>query len=198
MCWLWMYFILSREFLVTGMSLQYAASRVRRFLAGAYQYSFPAPFRIVPSVAVAWQMSAAWAAIAVLAPFGKVVEEYQQRLTKNDGGITEEFAKGLCNEHFRLVSHLAQLERMTDPPRPVRRLRTAAEYLQQTFEQQGVEYRNLTGQDYHEGRLDFENIAPAEVDPSLTTPKIVVCEYPAVFLRGRLIQTARGIVARPP
>ena len=143
-------------------------------------------------------MSAPWAAIATLVSVGKIIEECQQRLTGSNDGVSESFAKDLCNEHFRLVSYLTQLERITDPPRPVRRLRTSAEYLQQTLEQKGIEYLDLTGQDYHEGRLDFENIAPAEVDPSLTTARIVVCEYPAVFLRGRLIQTARGIVARPP
>ncbi|CAK0777457.1 hypothetical protein CCP3SC1_80028 [Gammaproteobacteria bacterium] len=180
------------------MSLQYVASRLRRFLAGAYQRSFPAPFRITPSAAVTWQVAAPWAAITVLASADSVMEEHRQRLTRHSDGITEDFVKDLCNEHFRLVSHLTQLERMADPPRQVRRLRTSVEYLQQAFEQKGIEYFDLTGQDYHEGRLDFENISPAEVDPSLTIAKIVVCEHPAVFLRGRLIQTARGIVARPP
>ncbi|CAK0755277.1 conserved hypothetical protein [Gammaproteobacteria bacterium] len=181
------------------MSLQCLISRTRRFLANTYQRSFFAPFRITPSVAVAWRMSASRAVIAALTPFVKAEEEYRRHLTKHNGsGITEEFAKNICNEHFRLTSHLAQLERMPSPPRPVRRLRTATEYLQQAFEQQGIEYHDLTGQEYHEGRLDFENIAVAEIDPSLTKPKIVVCENPVIFLHGKLIQTARGIVARPP
>ena len=181
-----------------GMSLQHVIARIRRAVAGAYQRSFPIPFRITPSVAVLWQVPANCAIVVALAPVGKTTDEVHPRTTKNEESLTEAFASALCNEHFRLVSHITQLERTVDSPRLMRRLRNTAEDLQQIFAQQDIEYCDLTGQDYHEGRLDFENIAPAEVDTSLAKPKIALCEHPAVFLKGRLIQTARGIVARPP
>jgi len=136
-----------------------------------------------------------------LAPFinknqhyiNKKPEEHYEKLS-----INVEFVKNICNEHFRLIYHLTQLEKIPNLPRSVHRLRTTAENLKQIFEQQGIEYYDLTGQDYHEGRLDFENIALAEIDLNLNKPKIVICESPAIFLNGKLIQCARGIVARPP
>ncbi len=185
------------------MLLRYTVAYVRRWWVCAYQHRFPGPFRITPSVAVVWQRSSHCAIVAILAGVGKTMEAGQQETSRSDA-IPEAFARNLCNEHFRLASHLAQLDRMdrmdrmVDSPRILRRLQNAALDLQRVFEQYAIEYRDLTGQDYHAGRLDFENIAPAEVDGSLTNPKIVVCEHPAVFLCGKLIQTARGIVARPP
>ncbi len=179
------------------MVLQYATAGLRRLRARVYQQSFPAAFRITPSVAVLWQMSESSAMATMLAVAGPAREESRRRMTRAEGEIPTAFANNLCNEHFRLVSHLVQLEKTPNAPRLIRRLWSVAEEMQNVFKQQEIEYVNLTGQDYHEGRLDFENIAPAEIDSSLITSRIVVCEHPAVFLRGRLTQSARGIVARP-
>lgn len=180
------------------MYLNNLFSRLRRFKACIYQGLFLKPFRIKPSINVMWHMTNNHALIASLAQFIKAKEQccHLEHYKKNC--ITDEFAKNICNEHFRLTHHLAQLEKIPNPPRSVQRIRSTAEYLKQAFIEQGIEYYDLTGQDYHAGRLDFENIAAAEVDASLNKPKIIVCENPAIFLHGKLIQIARGIVARPP
>jgi len=160
-----------------------------RYLWGnIYQHIFPQPFRIIPPVTAKWEQSADDIALDILtAQIASTPTEL----------IPPQFACELCNEHFYLVTHLKKLDGAPAEIRFLRRLHNATENLQQVMANYGIEYRDLTGQDYHEGRLDFTNIAPAEIDTALTTAKIVICEYPAIFLHGKLIQPARGIVARP-
>ena len=66
-----------------------------------------------------------------------------------------------------------------------------------TLRRHGIECRDLTGQVYDAGRLDFEPIGEPEAVPGLDGTRIGRCERPAVFVNDKLIQTARGLVTKP-
>lgn len=169
------------------MSIKSLAAYWQFLWANLYQRIFPHPFRIIPATAPGQQTADDNAIETLLTNLPQAAPAAL---------IPVELARELCNEHFYLISHLKKLEN-TDNMRLLRRLRSVADNLQQIMARYGIEYRDLTGQDYHAGRVDFTNFAPAEINPALNTAQIILCEHPAVFLDGKLIQTARGIVARP-
>lgn len=159
-----------------------------RFFRLLRQVTYPPAFRI--AAMPIWDES-----LSELKVLTELIETLNEDSKPQE--VNESLAQGLCNEHFRLMRTLSKLERGDKPPREARRLRATLEEMLQLFDQYGFTYQDISGQDWHPNRMDFEQFAEADIDPTLTRSKIRVCERPAVFLNERLIQTAKGIVARP-
>ncbi len=198
------------------------------FTGWLHQWTFPQPFRIRPVRAGRYLRALAQAVLrateaaragrqqaeecrAELATECFARERAQAELgecrresTRRDpvGAVLDaKFLVAIGNQHFRLRRNLAQLAQHsqdTDAPPPVRRIARALGELELVFEEYGVECLDLTGQTYDIGRRDFEQIAAAEVVLGLSRETITLCERPAIVVAGKLIQTARGIVSRPP
>ena len=69
--------------------------------------------------------------------------------------------------------------------------------LRSALESGGIEYKDLSGQEYDPGRRDFEPLGQAQPSPGIVRPTIMQCESPAVFVQGRIAQKARGVVGVP-
>jgi hypothetical protein len=111
--------------------------------------------------------------------------------------VDTDFALALCNSHFRLRRNAEQLALEGKDSKELRSITRALKNIDQLFEKYGIESRDLSGQTYHDGRVDFEPIGEPELIPGLDTPKIGRCECPAVLVNGRLIQKARGLATKP-
>ncbi len=108
------------------------------------------------------------------------------------------FIVPLCNQYFRLRRNAERLAGEGKESREVRALNGALKKIAELFEDHQIECRDLTGQTYDDGRIDFEPITTApERVPGLTEDKILRCESPAILIRGKLAQKARGVVAIP-
>jgi hypothetical protein len=107
------------------------------------------------------------------------------------------FAVSLCNQYFRLRRNTESLAAGGKETREVRALKGALTKIAELFEEHQIEYRDLTGQTYDDTRIDFEPIGDPERVAGLTKRKISQCENPAVLVRGKLVQKARGVVAIP-
>ena len=180
------------------------------FIAGR-QYIFPALFRITPKAVD--KAAGQAASLSMLAAFAQQRQQiadsdWQQRLTeaekagaakKNNAEceLDRDFIVSLCNEYFRADRNLAKLERQDQPPQQARRIRKSLNDIGWLFERYAIECKDLTGQPYDIGRLDFEQLAEPETAPGLKGPTITLCERPAVVLRGRLLQRAKGLVSKP-
>jgi hypothetical protein len=110
--------------------------------------------------------------------------------------VTAAIACALANAHFRLRSNLRELGVREDESNAVRGMKRALSSLDETFRQCGIECRDLTGEAYDPGRLDFEQLGTAVEVQGLERPIVGRCERPAVFLQGRLIQKAKGLAHR--
>jgi hypothetical protein len=115
----------------------------------------------------------------------------------NGPALTPDFVVSLCNYYFRLNRNAAQMEREGLNSKELRSIKLALENIERLFKKQGIECRDLTGQAYDFGRLDFEQIGPASPVPGLDRLRIGRCERPAIMLGGQLIQKAKGLVDRP-
>ena len=111
-----------------------------------------------------------------------------------DEGLARELAEGL----FRMERSAVAIGSL--PPgieREVSKIRRALERRPKQLASHEIEVLDLTGQPLAAGRTDFEPLGEPEVAEGIAHPTISFCERPAVMLRGRLIQTARGIVSVP-
>ncbi len=120
-----------------------------------------------------------------------------------DGGAArvlldqKKFIVELCNQYFRLCSHVANLskeKRVTGDMKPLQR---ALERVQKLFQGEAIVCTDLSGQDYDEGRADFERFGEFEIRQGLVGRVIVECERPLVMSGGRIWQKAKGTVAIP-
>lgn len=109
--------------------------------------------------------------------------------------IDPAFVTEFANATFRLRRNVMELRRRGTSFKEVDRIEHVLESLDREFRNQGIECRDLEGQPYDDGRLDFEPIA-AQSDPSLAKGirQIGRCEGPLIILAGRTIQKARGVV----
>jgi len=107
------------------------------------------------------------------------------------------FALALCNNYFRLHRNAEQLALEGQNSKELRGIARALENMGELLRRHGIECRDLTGQVYDAGRLDFEPIGEPEAVPGLDGTRIGRCERPAVFVNDKLIQTARGLVTKP-
>ena len=103
----------------------------------------------------------------------------------------------LCNELFRVARGADQLQAQGRDSKELRSIRRALTNIGTALEEQQICWVDPTGQEYDEGRVDFEPIAEAAPVPGLQCRRISLCERPAVLIRGKLVQSARGLVERP-
>jgi hypothetical protein len=123
-------------------------------------------------------------------PVGEPVQD-------NRPALTPDFVVALCNYYFRLSRNAAQMEKEGLDSKELRSIKLALANIEMLFKKQGIECRDLTGQEYDFGRLDFEQIGQASSVPGLDRLRIGRCERPAIMLGGKLIQKAKGLVDRP-
>lgn len=120
-----------------------------------------------------------------------------------DGGAArslldqKNFIVELCNQYFRLCSHVASLSRERRATGEMKPLQRALERVQKLFEGEAIVCLDLSGQDYDEGRADFERFGEFERRQGLVGRLIVECERPLVMSGGRIWQKAKGTVAIP-
>lgn len=163
------------------------------------QKTFPRPFRIEAGAAEDWAESLA----AALAGAKTAAREPSPAVSEPSAAPTgppalaEDFVRALCDHQFRLRRNAAQLAAEGANSKELRSIRRALEGIDELLAEHGIECRDLTGEDYDFLRLDFEQIGQAETIPGLAGMKIWRCERPAVLVDGKLVQCARGIVARP-
>lgn len=123
--------------------------------------------------------------------------ERLRKAAENAQGLPAELAIGLCNEQFRLDRNARQLMGERGESSELRGILRRVEAMKQTLLDHGVECLDLSGQDFYPERTDFEPLGPPELEVGLERPRIALCERPAVMLNGKLVQRAKGIVARP-
>jgi hypothetical protein len=103
----------------------------------------------------------------------------------------------LCNDHYRLRRNVEQLEKEGKSSKELRSISRALKNIETLFDRYEIQCLDLTGQEYHVGRTDFGPLGEPEEKKGINTMKISQCERPAIYLAGKLIQQARGIVERP-
>jgi hypothetical protein len=112
-------------------------------------------------------------------------------------GVDKDLALGLANGLFRIKRNLDQLAAEGTDGKELRSIRRASERLRELLAAKAIECRDLTGEIYDPGRLDFEPLGPPQGVTGLNRHRIGRLERPAVALGGELIQTARGVVEKP-
>ena len=112
--------------------------------------------------------------------------------------VDEGMIKGLCNSLFRIEANVAQMQAEGSAAKEVRSITSGVSQFKEALTKAGVKMVNPTGQIYDIGRADFEPLGEAQIQEGLRKPLIKICERPAIFIGGRLIQKARGLVVRPP
>ena len=194
-----------------------------RLYARLRQLTFPAPFRIAAADEDDWADSLAALAAEALAaartgadvngapektningPAEKSnvngpADAFVRAAVGGDGDHAPDaaFALALCNNYFRLHRNAEQLALEGQNSKELRGIARALENMGELLRRHGIECRDLTGQVYDAGRLDFEPIGEPEAVPGLDGTRIGRCERPAVFVNDKLIQTARGLVTKP-
>jgi hypothetical protein len=177
---------------------------IRKWTVALWQWRFPAEFRIRPtgpedpSLALASALAATAGAEADArresAALAAEVATLRDKAAAAGPSIPAALAVALSNECFRLRRNADQLPR---DQREVRSIRKSLEGITEAMRGQGIEYVDLTGQDFDAGRLDFEPLGADEPRHGLAREQITRCERPAVLLNGKLLQKAKGLVAYP-
>lgn len=180
---------------------------IRSWSVALRQWRFPAEFRIRPtdpqdpSLALAMALAATADAEAAArresAALAAEVAALHEKAAAAGPSIPSTLAVALSNECFRLRRNADQLPSDERESKEVRSIRKALESITEAMRGQGIEYVDLTGQDYVSGRVDFEQIGAQEPQGGLTREQISRCERPAVLLNGKLLQKARGLVVYP-
>lgn len=165
------------------------------------QWLFPPEFRI--SVAGTGDAAATLADLLVRAMAAlEDVQAQARSASLRDAqpaapSIPPNLALALANYYFRLSRNAERLGVEGGESKELRSIRRVLEDLTDALREHGVECIDLTGQDYDPGRVDFEQLGVPEVQAGLARDRIGRCERPAVLLNGKLLQKAKGIVARP-
>ena len=176
--------------------LQQLVSVVRQRVPLVRQWMFPFEFRI--------ELSRGADGVArLLAEISKALADAEQRLAALAGKSAEDArltdstnAIELCNGLFRLRRSTSVMESQGIDCKELRNIHRALENVDSLLNKHGIEYQDLTGQIYDDGRTDFDPIATEE-QAGADRKRISLCERPAVWSGKRLIQPARGIVAVP-
>jgi len=160
---------------------------LKRFVAECRQWLFPRQFRIE------LEGNDDWTEVLL-----ELLQGGDGPPPPPDGAIDADFAMKLCNGFHSLKRTAARLEKEGGNEREVRNLRRVFERADPLLEAYGIRYVDRTGNTYDDGLKDFEPLGRPEEVEGLTVKKIDLCECPAVYLHGELIQRARGTVAVPP
>ncbi len=126
------------------------------------------------------------------------ISENPALTSSNSAALPEDFVLGFCNAYFRLQKNARLMEAKNAPPRELRGITLALQKISGLLEAHEIECRDLGGELYDDGRADFMPLGPPEESPDVQDRRIGICETPAVFLRGKLLQPAKGIVQVPP
>jgi hypothetical protein len=165
------------------------------------QKTFPLEFRINDPGGEDWVVALASAVSEAMALGPAKSSDARRSEAKRPGelqsAVNEGFAVALCNHHFRLRRNAEQLAADGGDSKELRSIRRALESLSEVFARYGIECRDVTGQTFDFLRLDFDPIGEAEPISGLNEQRIYRSECPAVLINGRLVQKARGIVAKP-
>ena len=152
------------------------------------QRSFPAAFRIDLEPGGDWTVALVGAMSDLLGA---------ARKASASSGLDRDFAISLCNEYFKLGRNVKRLADQGNESEDMQRIRTALDDIDQLLQRHEIECLDLSGQTYDLGRRDFESIAEARRVPGLKAARIALCERPMVLIKGKLAQTARGLVEIP-
>jgi hypothetical protein len=161
------------------------------------QWCYPPPFRIR-------NVSAAFGLLLV------ELEEIQGKLAalsdKPDpvgdslrvgtpSALDKDFAVNLCNQLHRL--HRSVSKALLQRAPEAERIDGHLAGVRTQLEERGFVYRDLTGQRYAPEREDFEILGDPQPSSGASWPTIVQCERPAVLLKGKVVQRAKGVVSIP-
>jgi hypothetical protein len=112
--------------------------------------------------------------------------------------LDKDTAVDLANALFRLEQNASAVLQTTGAERLGRSLQRSIERLRESFERWNVRLLNPQGQAYSgPQRTDFERLGDPVPTPGLSGARIGACERPAVWLEGKLIQAARGVLEVP-
>jgi hypothetical protein len=102
----------------------------------------------------------------------------------------------ICNQVHRLTRSAKKIQEGGGAEGD--RLNRHVERLRQVLNDHSVSWEDLTGQAFDSGRSDFEPLGEPQVVAGLRRKTIVQCERPVIRLSGKLVQSARGVVGKPP
>ena len=162
------------------------------------QWKYPKEFRIVSNSKELWNELVISSIIQIFSEL--ILLETDERQEKSPDLLKEinsEFLITLCNGHFRIKRNIELLMGENLKRKEVRRIWRTLERLDNYFHEIGLQYIDLTNEPYDPGRSDFEPLGEPEEVNGITEKTILQCERPAIWFQGKLIQPAKGIVARP-
>lgn len=105
-------------------------------------------------------------------------------------------AISLCNNYYRIYRNLTVIEKKGGKSKEIRSMKRAVDNINDVLERFNIQCKDFTGLPSDPRMYDFEPIASEEVK-GLEEETIVLCERPAVFFNGELVQAAKGIVGKP-
>jgi len=111
-------------------------------------------------------------------------------------------AIAICNGCFRIRRNASEMTAAAsgdgrEGSKELRSISRALKRMDDFLGERGIEYRDLTGQVYDPGRQDFESIGEPQEVSGLKVRTIIQIELPAILIRGKLVQRARGVVGKP-
>lgn len=163
------------------------------------QWAYPPEFRIQ----IDWESQWAERLGAALSQALSLAKSQAAKIAElNTSGqslnlVNPDFVISLCNDHFRLRRNAQQMQKEGHDSKELRSIGRALENVDHLLEKNNIQCLDLTGEPYDDGRNDFDPLGEAEKIPGLNEKTILRCERPAIWLQGKLIQKAKGIVARP-
>lgn len=159
------------------------------------QWWYPAPFRIhgsSPEIGrLCLELDALREQLAVSAEGGGSAREQPGA----GAGLDKDFIVTLCNNLFRLDRSVQRAAKQGSEE--AERLQDHLARLRRNLQEKGVTYEDLSGQQYHSGRADFEPLGSPMASPGLNWPTILKCERPVVLRNGEVLQCAKGVVGTP-
>ncbi len=107
-------------------------------------------------------------------------------------------AVDLANLFHRFRRNVRQLEAAQGDLLETKNLAIVTEKMEKLLKEQGMVCKDLSGEPFDEGRVDFDPIpGTPEVRAGIKYPLISSCERPLVELHGRQLQPAKGFVVHP-
>lgn len=154
------------------------------------QLPFPQPFRIP------WQGDGTDFLVGMALPGIREATRPPEASYDLPAHLDVGLIKAIGNQRYRIESGLANLVKTLGETRELRSIRRASDKLTSAFGVK-VEVIDLTGQTYDERRTDFVPLGEPEPSAEVTRKTIWACEQPAIYICGKLVQQAKGIVAIP-
>ena len=182
------------------------ANAIHQIKATLRQWTYPAPFRIAINTTDLWAETLGIALAQALSASDDRPEPKEDQHPEPvdtpvagtpEPGINKDFAIALCNGYFRLQKNADQLEQEGHNSKELRGIKRALRTVDDLLTEHNIRCLDLAGEPYDDGRTDFFLLGKPETMAGLKRMEIRLCERPAIWMNGQLIQQARGIVARP-